>query len=87
MNNTIHNTSFNNSFINKKKPIDNVSDFFSYIFLLMQNNQHILLLIIYILLIVFIIELILIFYLQKKKITIKQLIYDNFFNKRLKRNN
>jgi hypothetical protein len=35
--------------------------------------------------IIFILELVLIFYLQKKKITLKQLCYDNYFNKRLKR--
>lgn len=85
MNNTLHNTSLNNSSINKKKPIDNDSNFFSYLFLFMQNNQHILLLIIYVLSIVFILELVLIFYLQQKKITLKQLCYGNFFNKRLKR--
>mgnify|MGYP006431241113 FL=1 len=85
MNNTLLNTSLNNSSINNKKNIDNDSDFFSYLFILIQNNQHLLLLILYILMIIFILELVLIFYLQNKKITLKQLCYDNYFNKRLKR--
>ena len=85
----MNNSLLNNSLITnstEKNTINNDSNFFNYLFLLIQNNQHVLILILYILIIIFIVELSLIFYLHKNNKTIKQLCYDNsFFNKRLKR--
>ena len=54
-------------------------------YLYLINNTYLLKLIVYILLVIFLLELLLISYLHIKKKTLKQLLYNNCFTKRLKR--
>ena len=85
MNNSLFNTSLTNKTINKKKTLDNDSDFYKLLIEFIYNNHNTFVLVFYILLVIFILELILIFYLKKKNLTIWQLCSNNCFRKRLKR--
>ena len=85
MNNSLLNSSLTNETKNKKKTVDNDSDFFNLFMEFISNHHNTFVLIFYILLFVFIMELALIFYLHKKKLTIWQLCSNNCFKKRIKR--
>ena len=72
-NNTINENNINNT------------DFYQNLILFINRNDSLIFLIFIVLLIIFLFELLLIFYLKLNKTTLRQVIYNNCVNKRMKR--